>query len=156
MGNKPGPVPKRSDQVRRRNAPEVPIDTAPAATDVEIPEPDKSWHPIALRWYLSLADSGQSHWYEPSDWALAYLIAESMSRDLKPQVVGVSIDGKAVKATIPLRGASMSSYLKAMTSLLVTEGDRRRLRIELSKPQVDDDEAAAVADLDEYRSRFAN
>lgn len=156
MGNKPGPVPNRSDQRRRRNAPEVPIDTAPAAEDVEAPEPDMSWHPIALRWYQSLADSGQSHWYEPSDWALAYLIAESMSRDLKPQVVGVSIDGKAVKATIPLRGTSMSSYLKAMTALLVTEGDRRRLRIELSKPQVDDDEAAAVADLDEYRTRFAN
>lgn len=156
MGNKPGPVPNRSDQRRRRNAPEVPIDTAPAAEDVEAPEPDKSWHPIARRWYLSLADSGQSHWYEPSDWALAYLIAESMSRDLKPQVVGVSIDGKAVKATIPLRGTSMSSYLKAMTSLLVTEGDRRRLRIELSKPQIDEDEAAAVADLDDYRNRFAN
>lgn len=156
MGNKPGPVPNRSDQVRRRNAPEVPIDTAPAAENVEVPEADKSWHPIAAQWYRSLAESGQSHWYEPSDWALAYLIAESMSRDLKPQVVGVSIDGKAVKATIPLRGASMAAYLKAMTSLLVTEGDRRRLRIELSKPQVDEDEAAAVADLDEYRTRFAN
>lgn len=156
MGNKPGPVPERRDQVRRRNAPEVPIDTAPGAEDVEAPEPDKNWHPIALQWYRSLADSGQSHWYEPSDWALAYLIAESMSRDLKPQVVGVSIDGKAVKATIPLRGTSMAAYLKAMTALLVTEGDRRRLRIELSKPQVDEDEAAAVADLDEYRTRFAN
>jgi len=150
-----GPIPKRSDRRRRRNAPEVPIDTAQAATYVAVPGPDDEWHPIARNWYMSLKDSGQSVYYEPSDWATAYLIAESISRDLREQVVGVTDHGEVIMHKVPMKGASMSAYLRAMTVLLATEGDRRRSRLELqraSEADVDDD--AAVAALDQYRQRF--
>ncbi|HEY5201351.1 MAG TPA: hypothetical protein VIJ31_10630 [Acidothermaceae bacterium] len=153
-----GPVPKRSDERRRRNAsPDGPITSAPAASLVEVPEADEAWHPIALRWFTSLADSGQSRFYEPSDWSTAYLIAESISRDLNPQFVGFAGTGRdqteAEYASIPLKGASLAAYLKAMGSLLSTEGDRRRMRLELSRGEVvDADREASVAMMADYRA----
>lgn len=151
----PGPVAKRSDQRRRANKPEVPIDKVAGADQVEMPVADEQWHPIARLWYESLSESGQRVFYEPSDWATAYLIAESISRDLKPQFVGISESGEVLKEKIPMKGASLTAYLRAMTALLVTEGDRRRSHLELQRAaQVDADEEAAVAQLDEYRSRI--
>lgn len=153
---KGGPVPKRSDQRRRRNKPDQEIASAAATSTSDIPAADEDWHPIARDWYESLVKSGQAHFYEPSDWATARLIAESISRDLKPQPIGVHPEtGEAVTASIPMKGASLAAYLKAMTALLVTEGDRRRSRVELERSgQVDADEDAAVAKLDEYRRRI--
>ncbi|MEX2408861.1 MAG: hypothetical protein WD489_07120 [Rhodovibrionaceae bacterium] len=99
--------------------------------------------------------SGQSRFYEESDWATAYLLAEAISRELKPQPIGNTEDGEVVYASLPPKGASLAAWLKAMSSLLVTEGDRRRARLELQAPsEVDPQEEAAVADLDEYRKRL--
>lgn len=158
MGTR-GPVSKRSDQRRRRNAPTGPQSKG-RAFGASAPEPDAEWHPIAMRWYQSLAESGQAEFYEASDWMLAVLMAESISRDLKPQFVGFrQVDRDAQEAEyaeIPMKGASLSAYLKAMTDLLVSEAARRRAGIELMAPKADDDEDAAVAMLDEYRERFAN
>lgn len=158
MGKR-GPAPKRSDQRRRHTKAEDQPDKAPAATDIEIPEPDEGWHEVAKLWYRSLGESGQSIYYEPSDWAMAYVMAESMSRDMNPQVVGISErTGEAVIETVPLKGASLSAYLKGMTALLVSEADRRRASIELQRtPSADpgDEEAATIARLDEYRKRAA-
>lgn len=158
MGER-GKVPKRSDQRRRHTKKEDQPDTPPAAAEVKAPDPDPDWHQVAKLWYESLADSGQSIYYEPSDWAMAYVLAESMSRDMNPQVVGISErTGEAVVETIPLKGASLSAYLKGMTALLVSEADRRRASIELQRkpaPNPGDEEAATIARLDEYRDRAA-
>lgn len=154
-----GPIPKRSDQRRRRNKPRVEIDQAAGAAEVERPAADEKWHPIARQWYESLAASGQSAFYEPSDWTTAFLIAESISRDLKPQVVGVHPEtGEPIMAVIPLKGASLAAYLKAMTVLLVTEGDRRRAAVELERPKSGAEESAeaGVAQLDDYRNRLSS
>jgi hypothetical protein len=153
-----GPVGKRSEELRRRNKKPKPDKAGGADVDVaQIPEPLDTWHAIAKQWYLSLEPSGQSEFYEPSDWAMAYLIAESISRDLKPQVVGINEEtGKPVKATIPLKGASLSAYLKAMTALLVSEGDRRRANIELQRGGGDEpaEKSAGVVALDAYRKQL--
>lgn len=156
-----GPVPKRSSQRRRTNSPEpesVPVDGG----SVEQPAAEESWHPAASAWYESLARSGQAIFYEPSDWATAYLIAESMSRELKPQVVGMSVGfdeqgrqtSEPVIATVPMKGASLGAYLKAMTALLVTEGDRRRASLELERnPNATEGDPPEVARMDDWRSR---
>jgi hypothetical protein len=150
-----GPIPKRSDQRRRRNSPAQPITKLPAARAVTVPEVDPSWHPLATAWFTSLADSGQSAFYEPSDWGLAFLVAESMSRDLNPQVVGITDSGKVVTSVIPLKGASLSAYLRAMNVLLVTEGDRRRLQVELERPEARDaNEERAQATVTNIRQRL--
>lgn len=149
-----GPVPKRSDQRRRRNKPEVPIDKAAGASEVEVPAANSKWHPVAKRWYESLAESGQSAFYQPSDWATAYLVAESMSRDLKPQFVAVNeVTGEEIVKALPLKGASLSAYLKAFGTLLVTEGDRRRARVELERGGSESG-GEEVASLDDYRRRL--
>lgn len=158
MGER-GPTPKRSDQRRRHTKKEDQPDRPSAARSVEIPEPDEGWHEVAKLFYRSLAESGQSIYYEPSDWAMAYVMAESMSRDMNPQVVGISErTGEAVIETVPLKGASLSAYLKGMTALLVSEVDRRRNSIELQRTppaNPENAEAATIARLDDFRDRAA-
>jgi hypothetical protein len=153
MGTK-GPVPKRSAERRRTNEPVIPILQAEGAANVVVPPADPSWHPVALAWYGALAGSGQSQLYQPSDWATAVLVAESMSRDLSPQVVGTTEKGDILRDTIPLKGASLSAYLRAFAVLMVTEGDRRRLQLELSRPQADPDDARVDATVTDLRSRL--
>lgn len=135
-----GPIPKRSEERRRRNkddGPKLVQAAAGAPADVpDLPEPDPLWHPIAIDWYLSLRESGQAAFYEPSDWAMARYAAELMSR-------GLSSDR-------PPNGQYVSALDSVMARLLTTEGDRRRARIELERkpagPQL-----AAVKPLDAYR-----
>jgi hypothetical protein len=112
---------------------------------VSIPAPDKGWHPAARAWYESLAKSGQHIFYEPSDWQTAWLLAESISRDLKPQYVGTTHpaagSGEAsepIYETIPLKGASLTAYMKAMAALMVTEAQRRQFRVEIHRQRVND------------------
>jgi hypothetical protein len=95
---------------------------------------DEKWHPVAKQWYESLARSGQRIYYQPSDWAIAYVLAESLSLDMKPQFVGINEEtGEVMMERIPLKGASLAAYLKGFTALLATEGDRRRLALELER-----------------------
>lgn len=146
-----GPIPKRSEERRRVNKPETPQDRVETTGPVAIPPANPRWHPVAKRIYESLEHSGQAKFYEPSDWAAAYLLAEALSRDLKPQALGVSIiTGRVVRATVPLKGASFAAYLKAFAALGVTEGDRRRIGIEIDrKPAA---KLAPVSVMDEYRA----
>jgi hypothetical protein len=147
-----GPVPKKDAERRRRNKADGPS-SIPAevvnldemlAGEVKIPVPDEHWHPIALQVYEAQMASGQAIWMEPSDWAMLYLMCESISRDLNPQVVGITETGEVVKDVIPLKGASLSAYLKGFEALLVAEGGRRRLRLELERKKRID--AAAEGD----------
>lgn len=177
MGSR-GPVPKHPDQRRRRNVKKAApvkkaakkstakasdvttLPTPPRPKRVPVPRAQAGWHPVALAWYKSLADSGQSKFYQPSDWATAVLIAESMSRDLNPQMVSVLQEGpsagEVVMEIIPLKGASLAAYLKAMSLLLVTEGDRRRMELVLDQPgQAEDPEAKrAKATVTSLQSRL--
>lgn len=154
-----GPIGKRSNQRHghRSKAEQDDITTAEGAAKVEVPEADPSWHPVAVRWFESLADSGQSAFYEPSDWALAFVLAESISRELQPQpvVVGKGDDARVEMFAMPPKGASLAAWLKGMTALMVSEGDRRRMRIELSRPAAPEgEEAENVSELDEWRQRL--
>lgn len=132
MGSR-GPVPKRKSQTRRRNKKDV--QEAPAGapsaeaglTDYQKINP--RWHPIARQWFRSLRESGQSRFYEPSDWMLAQIIAESMSREFNPQNA-ITKNG-IVKVILPPKSASLTVWLQAMTALLATEGERRRAQLEL-------------------------
>lgn len=152
MGSR-GPIPKRDSQRRNRVTPpaeKVVID----GPRTDAPVANSKWHPVAKRWFESLAKSGQSKRYQSSDWATAYVVAENLSRELKPQVVGTTEEGEPVYAHVPMKGASVSSFLKACTALLVTEGDRRRARLELEREKLKPGEAEEVASLDDFRRRL--
>lgn len=157
MGTR-GPVPKRSDQRRRNNKPVLEIAKAPGSRAAwVIPAADPKWHPIARSFYEALQVSGQAKFFEPSDWAAAFLITESMSRDLMPQAIGIAEKtGEVMEAVIPLKGASLAAYLRGFSVLLVTEGDRRRLSVELQRsPGPDPDKQRATGTVVDLRRRLA-
>ena len=129
------PVPKRSDQRRRRNVEGRP-DKVAAQGGVEVPEPEGAWHPVARDWFLSLAESGQSQFFEPSDWQHARYIAEAMTTNLN-----------AGKFSAQL----FASVESAMNNLGSTEGARRRLRIEVERATGVQPVDPAVASIAEYR-----
>ena len=82
-----GPIGKRSEELMGHRSKEEKdaVTKAPGALEVPVPDPDDLWHPIAKRWYEALAASGQSRFYEPSDWAAAQYAAEAMSRSGLPR-----------------------------------------------------------------------
>jgi len=138
MARPRGPIPKRSEERRRRNKPEGGEVTKVSAgvAVVEFPPAHEDWHPIAREWYESLQVSGQAVFYEPSDVATAVYVAEAMSRGLQAPRFSAQLF------------AAVSS---AMTELLTTEGARRRARLELERHGVEDGKPASVLALDDYR-----
>lgn len=138
-----GPIGKRSEERmgHRSKEEKSSITKAPSEPPGELPnlpEPDALWHPIATDWYLSLRDSGQAAFYQPSDWAMARYAAELMSR-------GLSGDH-------PPNGQYVAALNSVMSSLLTTEGDRRRVRIELERKPTVKAVPASVTAIDDYRS----
>lgn len=138
-----GRPPKRAaDRVRRNK---VDIDTVKVSGDVPVPDADASWHQIAIDWYESLARSGQSNYYEPSDWALAQYAAHMMSHNLT-QARPSSEWFKGVWA--------------AANDLMSTEASRRRLRMEIERAGRSGDSVppaatgtdGKVSRLDDYRA----
>lgn len=140
MGTR-GPIPKRSEERRRANKDDGPaLIQAPSGEPADVPdlpEPDALWHPIAADWYLSLRESGQAAFYEPSDWAVARYAAHVMSQVL------LSERGP--------NGQLVAALNSVMSSLLTTEGDRRRARMELERKKPDGPTLASVSPLDSYR-----
>lgn len=159
-----GPVPKRTNQVRRANKPTIdPIYGAawPENPEGHIPEdydlwePEENWHPLAKKFYTDSLRSGQCYYYEASDYSVLYLICESISRDLKPQVVGMDPEtGELKRARIPLKGTSLNAYMKAMNDLLITEGSRRRVKVELVRGY-ENVEDPKVRNLQSLKDRLA-
>lgn len=133
---KGGPPPKRESQRRRVNKPAVPVTKAPAGP-VVIPELTGEHTDLGRRFYESLKLSGQSAFYEASDWCAAEI------------VVG-AIDAWATKPSAVM----LQTIQSGMSLLLATEGDRRRVRLELERePQdVGSERDAAIADLDSFRA----
>jgi hypothetical protein len=114
MGSR-GPVPKRDDQRRNRNTPKA--DKLPAE-DVTIPATPRDWHPLAKEMFNSLKVSGQRALYAQSDWAFAKVTCARMSQLL--------FEGST-------SGSAWGPVDAALARLLTTEGDRRRLRLELQR-----------------------
>lgn len=114
--------------------------------ECELDEPVPAWEPLTRLMWESFTRSGQAIWYEPTDWATAYMLCEVLDRWLKPQDVKVGQIGSEGAETgggnvtyifdqkiVAMPGGVLTSILKALTALMATEGDRRRLRIELER-----------------------
>lgn len=134
-----GPVPKRSDQRRRRNR-TGPDQVAAGPPVVDPPALRDGIHPLARAWYDALAQSGQARFYEASDWMTAQVIAEAIE-----------------DYALTRRASTLAGILQGATALLATEGDRRRLRLELVQLRADaedDDEQAAIVAIADYQQRL--
>lgn len=139
MGTR-GPAPKRDAERRRTNerppTTHVEVDET-VMKPVTIPTPDENWHPTARLLWDSFLESGQRHLLEPSDWALLYVGCEDLSREFKPRKINLGLDGRGepilVEANLPMPGGKLSSLVKLMGNLLATEGDRRRMQVEIDR-----------------------
>lgn len=133
----PGPPPKRSTQRRRRNAPSKPVTKAEADGVVRGPKLTGKHTAVARRWYERLQMSGQAQFFQESDWSAAELVV-------------VAIDAYVRKPTAMM----LASITSAQSNLLVTEGDRRRLSVELESAEESEEGEADVSELDDYRNRL--
>lgn len=145
-----GPPPKRSEERRRTNESEIPIEKVNLdeliQLDVEVPTAVENWEPLTKEFWRAFTRSGQAIWYEPTDWMTAFMLMEVLDRWLKPQEVKVGQIGSAnneatggdvtyvfEEKILAMPGGVLTSILKGLTALMATEGDRRKLRIELER-----------------------
>lgn len=164
-----GPIPERSEARRRRNkpAPDVEVEIVDLNSlimrPVEIPVANEDWHPAVRMLWDSIPASGQAIHYEPTDWSIAYVICESLSRELLPQFVGMrnvfnteagEMETRPEFQTIPIKGGNLSSILKAFHVLMMTEGDRRRLRLELQRQGADEGKPAPVVPIRQAKANL--
>ena|SRR6185295_15448774 len=136
MGTR-GPVPKRTSQRlgHLTKAEKAAPTTVKAVGAVVVPDPDPSWHRLALDWYRSLAESAHGELMEPSDWAAARLVAHEMTRMLE---------------LLP-NAAMLGKIWAAMGELMTTEGARRRLKVEVERRKLSA-ALAPVAQLNDFRA----
>lgn len=155
----PGPLPKRSDVRRRRNITGS-ADHVTVTGAVVVPSVPPGWDPLARNIFKAMQESGQSAFYEPSDWAAALLAGHvttltltcpGTDREWKPPK-----DQPEAKPTCPvcerpmrlnkgsafyrhrranLRAEAVRSMAELWAPLLLTEADRRRARIEIERVQ---------------------
>lgn len=140
-GGPRGPAPKRPEQRRRRNKPaegdlQPQVVTIPRSDEAPAPaSADERWHPLARDLYESLKDSGQSQFYEPSDWAFARVTCDLLSRQLFAE---------------KMNGNLIGTVMSALDRLLVAEADRRRARMILERGD-EPEESPSVAIMAKYR-----
>lgn len=135
-----GPIPNRSENLarpRERKGGNQQSVTKGVMRDVTIPQADPNWHPIATMLWNGCLDSGQADFYQSSDYALLYSLCEDLSN---------------YKSYTKRSGQMLQTIYSTMGSLLVTEGDRRRVRIELCEPQSETKLASVSAIEDARRS----
>lgn len=141
----PGPPPKRTEERRRRNKPEVNYkfgESKPAKP----PAANKLWHPTAKRLYKALKESGQACFFEASDWAYAHFTMDQLSDSLI----------NAEEQGAPIGAMKLAELNKMMQELLISEPSRRRARIELKKASdnAEDDTPENVVSIDKLRAMY--
>lgn len=135
-----GPVPKRSEERHRRNEPAAPVVKAAGASVVDAPDADDEWHPIAKRLWDATKESGQTRFYEPSDWALLYSLMDDLSyaKQCERRPAGL-----------------IESIYSQLGNLLISEGDRRRVQVELHRPSSQELEDAGVTEMRTWMEKFS-
>lgn len=148
MAGTRGPIGKRSEtRIRRNKATDGGITTAPGAQNVVMPEPNDEWVDWVWEWYVSLAESGQAIYYEPSDWMVAYTMAVWLNDLQRDHYLGMRTLERGVQeaffGTKPMTSGDITAFLKGCAVLGATEGDRRRLRIELQRGDAGEEQATS-------------
>lgn len=131
-----GPIPKRSEERTRRNEPALGAARMGEMLPVKKPSADRAnWHKRALSYYESAEKSGQTAYWQQSDWETLKIACDLLTNFYD------AVDRGG-------RGSSMimENFLKIVGDLGMTEGSRRRdLRLELEAPQVEEESAADKA-----------
>lgn len=133
-----GPVPKRSSERVRTHDNNV-IDRVQAFGVVKKPDLGLGGevHPIIVDFWNSVGNSAQSRYYEESDWQYFRITLHFLNKLLNT--------GKP--------SAQMLTVVNQMlTDLLVSEGSRRRVRMEIERETAKDN----VVNISDYFRELAN
>lgn len=172
MARTPGPVP--APQRRRRNTDTKPRSTGERRKVLWPAIPDK-WDPMAKMIYSSAQSSGQVDFYQQSDVAYLFFVCDQIDYYQRSGAVVVEherdSDGKFLlddegeripvldengqpkRIAVGKRSAMMlKSIFDQFEALLVSEGDRRRLRMELKEPEPDEEPPELIM-LAQYRDQ---
>ncbi|AXC33187.1 hypothetical protein SEA_CRUCIO_6 [Mycobacterium phage Crucio] len=149
MGTR-GPIGKRDEERVRRNAPESPTETVQVIGTVQIPElGDVSYegetHPLITEMYESIKNSAAVKYYEPTDWTYAKLTLYTLNQEL----IASRQYGK------PMGAMKLTAINQMLSSLLLTEGDRRRVRLEIERNPGDPTAGKVVDMTDMLKQRLA-
>lgn len=143
-----GPIPNREADLNRprsRKGSDQQETIKGIAYEATVPEMDEDWHPIAKMLWQAMLESGQSDFYQSTDWAIAYSLCEDLTRYKEPQV-----NSKTGELYHKRSGQMLQTIYSAMGDLLLTEGQRRRIRMELAAPE-DDETPASVTAIASYK-----
>lgn len=154
--NLTGPIPKRSDQQagHKSNAEKDEITTVVMEGKVKPPSlgqfPGMLTQNITKGFWESLKTSGQALYYEPSDWMTALTALHLLDKQLRPYE---DKDGKLKVGQVS--PTMVAAVWQMLTSIAVTEGERRRLRIEVERKTGDTGDVAKVIPISQvYADRL--
>jgi hypothetical protein len=143
-----GPVPNHSDDLarprERKGGEQSPV-TKGMRLPATIPNPDPEWHPIALMLWDAALESGQRDFYQSTDWVMLWSLCEEISIYKEPRV-----NRETGEQYHKRSGQMLQTIHAALGELLVTEGARRRVRIELQEPEAPTQDAELFA-IDGYK-----
>lgn len=118
-------IPKREDELaqprsrQRKDARGIATKRG-TMRDVVVPEPHPEWHPIAANLYRAALASGQADFYQSSDVMMLYTLCEDLSQ---------------YKQSGRRSSQMLAAIMGGLSSLMLTEGDRRKVRIELHEAE---------------------
>lgn len=166
MAKTPGPV--REAVRRRRNKDDlapIPQGTRRGIT-IEQPQPSPHWRQDVRNYYRGVLSSASADWYENGDLMLLTLQCEMLDKVLRGArlvpvyqtemndkgnwVPVLDDEGNPIPELDPfgepemrvigsVNGQALRSVLDLSSELLVSEGSRRRLRIDLAAPSTDEE-----------------
>lgn len=140
----PGPIPKRTDERlgHRSKAERAAVDRGEGAPEVQQPPPDENWCELARDLWRDLGASGFARFYEPGDWA---------ELRLTMWFITTKVDAGRMS------GQDLAAVHSMLSDHLVSDGARRRLRLELQRPQPKQDAELPtnVTDIESRRSALA-
>ena len=147
----PGPIPRQEATLarpRERKGSNQQATTKGERRDVLWPPVPSEWGSLARGLYEGARDSGQADFYQQSDVAYLMLVLEETNRYMEPYGTRLDPETGEMVAVYPKRSGQLFQALhSSMQSLLLTEGERRRARIELMERPVERPHLATVAKL---------
>ena len=131
-------IPNREDDLARpraRKGGDHLAVTKGQARPTNQPDASPEWDDGVRALWDSMSQSGQADFYQASDWAFARVVLDDLNR---------------IRVNSRPSAEAMRGVYGALDRLLLTEGERRRARIELTAPPPERESASVVA-IREYR-----
>ena len=129
------PIAKRDDQ--RRNRVTKPADKLYAdKPPLPAPPAPENWCQPVHEWYAAIPNSAQSVFYEESDWQMALAAGWLYHEWFNTR-----------------RAGTFTEFRFMCSQLMLTEGSRRSVRLEIHRNAKDEDKQGAIA-VSDYKARL--